>query len=110
VNEEDPPQANQFPTNPLAMSDVEVGSAFQMLAQAMTIQAQALTTQAQAVTTHANRDVVTHVNRNVNSAASRVRDFAIMNPPEFHGFKVEEDPQRFIDEVYKVLDVMGVSP
>uniref|UniRef100_M1DZH8 Gag-pol polyprotein n=1 Tax=Solanum tuberosum TaxID=4113 RepID=M1DZH8_SOLTU len=33
-----------------------------------------------------------------------------MNPPVFHGSKVEEDPQEFIDEIYKVLDAMGLSP
>uniref|UniRef100_M1DCG0 Gag-pol polyprotein n=1 Tax=Solanum tuberosum TaxID=4113 RepID=M1DCG0_SOLTU len=87
VNEE-APQANQAPINPLAMLDVEVRSTFQILAQA-------LTTQAQAVTAQANRDVVTHV----NSAASRVRDFARINPPEFHGSKVEKDPQEFVEEV-----------
>uniref|UniRef100_M1D9Z7 Gag-pol polyprotein n=1 Tax=Solanum tuberosum TaxID=4113 RepID=M1D9Z7_SOLTU len=75
VNEE-APQANQATINPSAMSDVEVRSAFQMLAQA-------LTTQAQAVTAQANRDVVTHVNPSVNLTASRFRDFARMNPPEF---------------------------
>ncbi|WMV55302.1 hypothetical protein MTR67_048687 [Solanum verrucosum] len=32
-----------------------------------------------------------------------------MNPPEFHGYKVEKDPQEFIDEVYKVLMIMGVT-
>ena len=32
-----------------------------------------------------------------------------MNPPTFFGSKVDEDPQGFIDEVFKVLDVMGVS-
>ncbi|XP_069145557.1 uncharacterized protein [Solanum lycopersicum] len=32
-----------------------------------------------------------------------------MNPPTFFGSKVEEDPQGFIDEVFKVLDAMGVS-
>ncbi|XP_027767754.1 uncharacterized protein LOC114074031 [Solanum pennellii] len=32
-----------------------------------------------------------------------------MNPPNFYGTKVEEDPQGFIDEVFKVLDYMGVS-
>uniref|UniRef100_M1DTQ6 Integrase core domain containing protein n=1 Tax=Solanum tuberosum TaxID=4113 RepID=M1DTQ6_SOLTU len=52
-------QANQALINPSAMSDVEVRSAFQMLAQAMTTQAQAMTTQAQAVMAQANRDVVT---------------------------------------------------
>ncbi|KAH0661387.1 hypothetical protein KY284_026318 [Solanum tuberosum] len=33
-----------------------------------------------------------------------------MNPSEFHGSKVEKDPQEFIDEVYKVLMIMGVTP
>ena len=33
-----------------------------------------------------------------------------MNPPTFYGTKVDEDPQVFIDEVFKVVDVMGVTP
>ena len=33
-----------------------------------------------------------------------------MNPPTFHGTKVDEDPQGFIDEVFKVVDAMGVTP
>uniref|UniRef100_M1DKB0 Gag-pol polyprotein n=1 Tax=Solanum tuberosum TaxID=4113 RepID=M1DKB0_SOLTU len=105
VNEE-APEANQAPINPSAMSDMEVRSAFKMLAQAMMTQAQALTTQARAVTSHANRGVVTHV----NLAALRVRDFSRMNPPKFHGSKVEEDPQRLIDKFYKVHDVIRMSP
>ncbi|XP_049414714.1 uncharacterized protein LOC125877469 [Solanum stenotomum] len=32
-----------------------------------------------------------------------------MNPSEFHGFKVEEDPQEFIDEIHKILMIMGVT-
>ena len=30
-----------------------------------------------------------------------------MNPPTFHGTKVDEYPQGFIDEVFKVADAMG---
>ena len=33
-----------------------------------------------------------------------------MNPPTFHGTKVVEDPNGFIDEVFKVVYVMGVTP
>ena len=32
-----------------------------------------------------------------------------MNPPKFHGSKVEEDPQELIDEVHMVLTIMGVT-
>lgn len=39
---------------------------------------------------------------------SRVRNITRMNPPEFHECKVDEDPQEFIDEVYKMLSIMGV--
>ena len=33
-----------------------------------------------------------------------------INPPSFHGTKVDEDPKDFIDEVFKVVDSMGVTP
>jgi len=33
-----------------------------------------------------------------------------MNPPEFYGSRVEEDPQKFIDDIQKVTQIMGVSP
>ena len=32
-----------------------------------------------------------------------------MNPPTLYASKVEEHPQGFIDEVFKVLDAMDVS-
>ncbi|WMV24398.1 hypothetical protein MTR67_017783 [Solanum verrucosum] len=34
----------------------------------------------------------------MGTTATRVRDFTGMNPLEFHGSKVEEDPQQLIDE------------
>ena len=33
-----------------------------------------------------------------------------MNPPTFCGTKLDEYPQGFIDEVFKVVDAMGVNP
>ena len=32
-----------------------------------------------------------------------------MNPPIFLGSKVVEDPQKYLDKIYKVLSAMGVT-
>ena len=56
-----------------------------------------------------NREVVPRPHQQVNTMASRLRDFNRMNPPTFYGFKVDEDPQKFIDEVSKILLAMGLS-
>ena len=32
-----------------------------------------------------------------------------MNLPTSHGTKVDEDPHGFIDEIFKVIDDMGVT-
>ena len=58
----------------------------------------ALVTLAQAITSQSNREV-----------RPRLRDFVRMNPPTFLGSKVGEDPQAFLDEVYKIVHDMGVT-
>ena len=60
--------------------------------------------------THDSRDTRVQVVPNAtNTTISRIREFSRMNPPCFFYSKVEDDPQGFIDEVFKVLDGMGVS-
>ena len=44
-----------------------------------------------------------------STMTSRLRDFVRMNPPIFLRSKVNEDPQKFLDGVYKVLSVMRVT-
>ena len=63
------------------MTDMKFRVSFQVLAQAMIAQA--------------NREVVVPVNPNAGMEATRLRDFTSMNPLEFYGSKVEEDPQEF---------------
>lgn len=38
-----------------------------------------------------------------------MRDFTLINPPEFYGSKVNEDPQDFLDEMFKIVKIMGVT-
>ena len=79
------------------------------MAQSMTIQVQVATVQAQAMTTQANRDISPCPHQQVTTMAFRLRDFTRMNPPTLYGSKVDEDPQEFIDEVYKILLAMELS-
>ena len=60
------------------------------------------------MTTQANRDIAPRPHQQVTTMSSRLRDLTRMNSPTFYGFKVDEDPQEFVDEVYKTLYAMGV--
>ena len=62
----------------------------------------------QVLATQVDRDARFKVNPNSSTTASRIRDFTRMNQPTFSGSKVEKDPQGFIDELFKVVDTMGV--
>ena len=61
------------------------------------------------MTTHVIRDVGYRVNALDSTMTSRLREFVTMNPPIFLGSNVGEDPQKFLDGVYKVLSAIGVT-
>ena len=49
------------------------------------------------------------MNENEERAVVRVLYFFSLNPPEFLGSQTNEDPQKFIDEIKKILEVMHVT-
>ncbi|XP_049406161.1 uncharacterized protein LOC125869764 [Solanum stenotomum] len=88
-------QENEVVVVPPIMTNEEIRVAFLTLVQAMMAQA--------------NRNVGPRVNANESTAASRLRDFVRMNSPISLGSRIGEDPQGFLDEIYKIVDAMGVS-
>ncbi|KAH0665926.1 hypothetical protein KY285_027132 [Solanum tuberosum] len=64
---------------------------------------------AQSMTNKNNQQVPVPTNKNGGSMASSVRYFVRMNPSEFLGSHVGEDPQNFINEVKKIFGVMQVT-
>lgn len=66
-------------------------------------------TLAQAMMTQVNQDVGLMVNAIERTMDSILRDFVRMNALIFLGFKVGEDPQEFLDELYIIVNAMGVT-
>ena len=91
---------DQVPVNPPVMTDAEVRAALFLIAQAINTQVQALTAQA-------NMEVSPQEDQHVSTVASRLRDSTRMDPPKYFGLKVDEDPQDFLDEVYKIFLLWG---
>lgn len=47
--------------------------------------------------------------KNSNLAAAKIHEFIRMNPLEFHGSKVDEDLQLFIDEFRNISQIIQVT-
>ena len=56
-----------------------------------------------------NQWVQVYENTNLRLAATRVQNFVRMNPLDFLGSQICEDPSKFIDEVKKIFEVMNVT-
>ena len=56
-----------------------------------------------------NRGIEPRVNVVESTITSRFRDFVKMNTPIFLGSTVGEDPQEFLDGVYKLLSTIVVT-
>ncbi|TMX05318.1 hypothetical protein EJD97_024694 [Solanum chilense] len=99
---------HQAPLDPFVegdMTNAELRAALMNTTQLMMAQAQVVTNHFLSQGNQRGRP-----QPNVSTPTSRIRDFMKMNPPTFHGTKVEEDPQSFIYEIFKVVDTMGVNP
>ncbi|XP_015072521.1 uncharacterized protein LOC107016621 [Solanum pennellii] len=97
-----PAAGEQVPVNPAALTDGEVRAALVQMAQAITAQAHAITTQAA-------REGTPSENPHASTMARRLRDFTRMIPPIYFGSRTKEDLQDFVDEVHKILYVIGVN-
>ena len=71
-----------------------------------------MTIQAQVVTNHVvdQANLIVSPKPNPSNLASRIRGLMRINPLTFHSTKVHEDQQDFIDEMFKVVYYMGVTP
>ena len=97
-----PPQGDQVPIRGEANDVLVVPSDKREIREA-------LLALAQAINTHVTIDIGPRVNALKSTMTSRLREFVRMNPPIFLVSKMGEDPQEFLDGVYKVLTIMGMT-
>ena len=62
-----------------------------------------------AMTTQVNNDLGPVMDSLVSTLTSRLRDFVRINPSTFIGTMLGEDPQEFLDGLYKLLSDMVVN-
>ena len=88
------------------MNNADIRAALRVLTQLMTTQDQVITNH---LVAQANVGVIPQFQPNASNPTSGIRDFMRMKTPTFHGTKVDEDSQGFVDEVFKVVDAMGLT-
>ena len=92
-----PPAAPiEVPIPPPGASDQDLRGAIQLLTQLVAAQAH-------------RQNVDIYVAAQGGVAESKIKDFLRMNPPEFTGSTLTEDPQQFIDETHRICWVMRGS-
>ena len=88
-------QGEKVPVSPPHMTNQEIRADFLTFAKAMTDQT--------------NKDVGPSMNVLESTMDSILRDFVRMNPSIFLGSRVGQDPQEFLDGIYKIVDVIIVA-
>ena len=99
---------DQAPLDP-PLTDGAIRAALFQMGQAISTQAQASTTQAAAIMSQSKREVVPRANQQVVTMVCCLTDITQIDPATFYESKVEEDPQKFIDDIYNIHYDMGLS-